>query len=126
MSGVSSREHDGSPEEDDRAATADTITGRVRTALDRLRERFESVVQLAERTTDATSGRSESGEQMENCTEFDDFPDRDHPLTYPGRDLSDINPTDVVAIETSDGVRLSVPENPDATITSDVTVPIER
>jgi len=54
------------------------------------------------------------------------FPDRAYPLTYPGRDCSDINPTDAVGIETADGLRLSVPENPDATIVSDRWDPIER
>ncbi|PSP93949.1 hypothetical protein BRC91_07720 [Halobacteriales archaeon QS_4_62_28] len=125
MSGVSSREHNGSPEDDERAASTKTVANRVKTALDALRERLRSVVRPTQ-TTDTKPSRSETPTEMMNCTEFDSFPKRAHPLTHPGRDLSDINPTDVVAIETTDGVRLSVPENPDATITSDVTVPIER
>lgn len=46
--------------------------------------------------------------------------ERDHPLTYPGRDLQGTNPPDVVSTETDDGLRISVPDNPDATLTSDV------
>lgn len=49
-----------------------------------------------------------------------EFPERERPLTYPARDVPGVNSPDVVSVETKDGLRLSVPENPDATLTSDV------
>ena len=51
---------------------------------------------------------------------FAGFPERERPLVYPARDLPGINTPDVVCVETECGLRLSVPENPDATLTSDV------
>lgn len=54
------------------------------------------------------------------CGTIDGFSNRERPLTYPGRELSGINTPDVVSLETEDGLRLSVPENPDAQLTSDV------
>lgn len=56
---------------------------------------------------------------------IDGFPDRDQPLTYPGRDCRGINPPDVVGIRTNGGLRVSLPENPDATLTSDVWTEVE-
>lgn len=52
--------------------------------------------------------------------DLDGFPERERPLTYPGREVSGVNSPDVVSVETDQGLRLSVPENPDATIVSDV------
>lgn len=54
-----------------------------------------------------------------------DFPDREQPLTRPARDSTDINSPDVVGVQTEDGLRLSIPENPDAELTSDVWMTVE-
>lgn len=60
-----------------------------------------------------------------DCSAFRNFPGRDQPLTHPARNSSGINTPDVVSIETDQGLRLSVPENPDAEMTSDVWMPVE-
>ncbi len=54
-----------------------------------------------------------------------DFPSRDRPLTYPARDSEGINTPDVVGTQTEEGLRLSIPENPDAELTSDVWMDVE-
>ena len=60
-----------------------------------------------------------------NSPAFEDFPGRERPLTHPARDSPGINSPDVVSIETDAGLRLSVPENPDAMLTSDVWMTVE-
>jgi len=55
-----------------------------------------------------------------DCPAFRGFPDRELALTHPARNSPGINAPDVVSIETDQGLRISVPENPDAVLTSDV------
>lgn len=99
--------------------------------FDRLRGVFSRVRQYVSRVAPLeTPLYEESARQQPNSrdqtVQFERFPDRSYPLTHPGRDLTEINPTDVVAIEIEAGVRFSIPENPDATIVSDQWVLIER
>lgn len=56
---------------------------------------------------------------------FNNFPEREQPLAHPARNTPGINTPDVVSIETEQGLRLSVPENPDAELTSDVWMTVE-
>jgi|GEM_PF-3455546 len=79
------------------------------------------------RDTEAASGRGETGSEQNpepvspvDCPTFRGFPSREEPLTHPARNSPGINAPDVVSIETDQGLRLSVPENPDAVLTSDV------
>lgn len=110
-------------------ARADThgasLAGRLRALYGDLRRRFDDVLSVGE-----TAASQSEGANLEDDptapVEMERFPDRAYPLTYPGRDIVEINTTDAVGIETEDGLRLSVPENPDATILSDEWVPIER
>lgn len=60
-----------------------------------------------------------------DCPAFKNFPGREQPLAHPARNSPGINTPDVVSIETDDGLRLSVPENPDAELTSDVWMSVE-
>lgn len=54
------------------------------------------------------------------------FPDRHRPFSYPTRNLSDSNPVELVGTEDRDTLTIAHPHNPDATITSDVWVTVER
>lgn len=83
-------------------------------------------------TRSARTAASDGGSDVEatpvepaDCPAFEDFPEREQPLTHPARNLPGINTPDVVCIETEDGLRLSIPENPDAELTSDVWMPVE-
>lgn len=70
-----------------------------------------------------TNGGTESDPEPvtpADCPAFRGFPGREQPLTHPARNSPGINAPDVVSIETDQGLRLSVPENPDAVVTSDV------
>lgn len=49
----------------------------------------------------------------------------DRPFSSPTRELPDERGPTVISIETERGLRLSVPENPDETLTSDVWVTVE-
>jgi hypothetical protein len=73
---------------------------------------------------DGTAVEAEPVDSIDNVA-FDDFPERARPLTHPARNGPGINTPDVVSIETDQGLRLSVPENPDAELTSDVWMPVE-
>lgn len=75
-------------------------------------------------SSDAKDERQQAIE-FNNGPSFREFPNREKPLTYPARDSPGINTPDVVSIETEEGLRLSVPENPDAAMTSDVWTTVE-
>lgn len=60
-----------------------------------------------------------------NSKRFENLPRREKPLTYPARDTPGINSPDVVGVETEQGLRLSVPENPDAELVSDVWMDVQ-
>lgn len=85
-------------------------------------ERSQSTGSLA--TSSGPTVETEAVESVDGPT-FDDFPARAKPLTHPARNAPGINTPDVVSIETDQGLRLSVPENPDAELTSDVWMPVE-
>ncbi|MFC7028128.1 hypothetical protein ACFQH8_12890 [Halomicroarcula sp. GCM10025710] len=48
------------------------------------------------------------------------LPDRRRPFTYPTRDRPERNPVDLVGETRQDTLTITHPDNPDATITSDV------
>lgn len=63
--------------------------------------------------------------ELTDCPSVDGLPPRERPLTVPARDESWDNQPDLTVEETSDGLTLSMPEEPEATITSNVWEPIE-
>ncbi|WP_254274180.1 hypothetical protein [Haloarcula marina] len=69
----------------------------------------------AARTTEASS----------DCPPVAGLPERARPFTYPARDSDDENPVELVGVETAEGLTVSLPDNPDATITSDTWEPVE-
>lgn len=127
MNGGSSSTFERSPGDDDGpGASTASVRSRLKQLFDHLCHCFGTLARMGLSSADDEPSRSTHDHDIDGPVRFEQFPDREHPLTYPGRDLSEINPTDVVAVETEDGVRLSIPENPDATIVSDNWVPIER
>lgn len=85
-------------------------------------DRSESTgTQLSRDEDEVEAARVKSAE----CPSFNDFPEREKPLAHPARNTTGINTPDVVSIETDQGLRLSVPENPDAEMTSDVWMTVE-
>jgi len=98
----------------------DGLLTRIRSTLARGRRRLRAAIYDDEPSADPEPPDATA------TLDLEPFPDRAYPLTYPGRELADSNTTDVVGIETDAGLRLSVPENPDATIVSDQWVLIER
>ena len=64
------------------------------------------------------SGRADA--HLEDRTRAERSVDRARALARPRRDSPESDRTEVVSTETEDGLRLSLPSNPDATLTSDV------
>lgn len=90
---------------------------------------FTDSVESSQSSSQAVSSQMEDESpqaiKSTDCPSFREFPNREKPLTYPARDSPGINTPDVVSIETEEGLRLSVPENPDAAMTSDVWTTVE-
>lgn len=63
--------------------------------------------------------------ELADCPDVDGLPPRDRPLTVPARDESWDNQPDLTVEETDEGLTLSMPEESEATMTSDVWEPIE-
>jgi hypothetical protein len=124
MNGVPSSAPDVSSEQNDSSDQTD------RSVTDRLRDLVAAVTRRLRGHEDASADDGARDQPSQESATFDldreGYPDRDRPLTYPGRDSDGVNTTDVVGVETDDGLRLSVPENPDAEVVSDVWVPIEE
>lgn len=59
------------------------------------------------------------------CPSVQNLPDRQLPFSYPTRNHPERNPVDLICIESDDAVTISLPENKDATITSDVWEQVE-
>lgn len=125
MSGVLSNANSDASETGQPDDSDGSLTGYLRTVFGRLHRRLVARLRTDDRD-DADQTHAARGGDSPRCIGSDRFPDRSYPLTYPGRDLAEINSTDVVGFETEEGLRLSVPENADATIVSDQWVPIER
>jgi hypothetical protein len=126
MNGVPSSAPDASTDHDDSSGdTSRSITGRLRGLVDALSRHLRDVVDGDGSRADTDRDRAASDSAVFDL-QRDDYPDRERPLTHPGRECSGVNTPDVVGVETEDGLRLSVPENPDATVVSDVWVPIEE
>jgi|GEM_PF-3549168 len=125
MSGVLSNANSDASETGQSDGSYGSLTSHLRTALGRLHRRLQMRLRSDDRD-DRDQTQAVPGGDPSHCAESDRFPDRAYPLTYPGRELAEINSTDVVGFETEDGLRLSVPENADATIISDQWVSIER
>ena len=126
MNGVPSSAPDVSSAQSDASDQTDrSVPGRLRDLVAavtrRLRERLDGDASADDGTRDQPSQESATFD-----LDREGYPDRDRPLTYPGREDHDVNTTDVVGVETDDGLRLSVPENPDAKVVSDVWVEIEE
>ncbi|MBX0323029.1 hypothetical protein EGH21_08320 [Halomicroarcula sp. F13] len=64
-------------------------------------------------------GLADRAVEPPECPRVGDFPERDRPFTYPTRNHSERNQVDLVCVETGDRLTVSLPENPDATLTSD-------
>jgi len=103
-------------------ASESSLWDRVRTVIERARQWLRSDTTADNTTADGGAPQSDPTTTLD----LDRFPDRAYPLTYPGREVHGINAPDVVGIETADGLRLSIPENPDSTIVSDQWVTVER
>ena len=124
--------------DDSQDSPASSGSSRLREYAGRFFSWVGGVVAKARSTTDrettASSRNDPSGRatpakpepvRASDCPSFENFPGREKPLTHPARNSSGINTPDVVSIETQDGLRLSVPENPDAQMTSDVWMDVE-
>jgi hypothetical protein len=70
---------------------------------------------LADETVDPPQGGSVAG-----------FPDRRRPFTYPARNRSERNAVELVGETRRDTLTITHPDNPDASITSDVWEDVER
>lgn len=96
----------------------------LRSLVDRLRRDESDDLPTVVEPSGTDDGDDSSPEALERpatqAADLEGFPSRERPLTYPGREITGINSPDVVSVETEDGLRVSVPENPDATIVSDV------
>ena len=55
-----------------------------------------------------------------------DLPTRERPFTTPARNSAEANQAEPVSIETDTELTISLPDNPEATITSDVWERVER
>ncbi|WP_372480758.1 hypothetical protein ACAH01_07755 [Halomicrobium sp. HM KBTZ05] len=102
-----------------------SVSGRVQGLLEYLRGRVLTLL-VRDRSTDDAGRRRLDRDGGSTVPELDRFPERARPLTHPDRELDGLNTPDVVGIETDDGLRLSLPNNPDATLVSDVWVTIEE
>jgi len=60
------------------------------------------------------------------CPSVPGFPDRQRPFTYPTRNHGEGNSVDLIGIETGGELTISLPENPEARLTSDEWVEVER
>jgi len=67
-----------------------------------------------------TGGLADEAVRPPDCPSVPNLPDRQRPFTYPTRNRSEQNPVELVAVESDDVVTISLPENEDAKITSDV------
>ncbi|ACV48673.1 MULTISPECIES: hypothetical protein [Halomicrobium] len=103
----------------------ESVAGRVRAAIEHLRRHVGALLSR-ERSANGTSDQRARRESAAYGLDLDRFPERAQPLTYPDRELDGLNTPDVIGIETDDGLRLSIPDNPDAAVVSDVWVPIEE
>jgi hypothetical protein len=126
MNGVPSSAPDASTDRGDADGdTSGSLTDRLLGLVDALRRRLRDVADGGGSEAETDRDRAASDSAAFDL-QRDGYPDRERPLTYPGRERSGVNTPDVVGVETEDGLRLSVPENPDATVVSDVWVPIEE
>ncbi|WP_227015520.1 hypothetical protein [Haloarcula sp. JP-L23] len=64
-------------------------------------------------------GLADRAVEPPECPRIGDLPRRDRPFTYPTRNHSERNRVDLVCVEMDDRLTVSLPENPDATLTSD-------
>lgn len=123
------------PDEPDSSSRLASLRDRVGRLLAAVVERSRRSAAALHATTDRLTGppvghrslpgHTTAGPELATCPSMEGFPEREYLLTYPGRELSAINSPDVVRVETDHGLRLSVPENPEATLTSDVWMPVE-
>ncbi|MBV0923201.1 hypothetical protein KTS45_03220 [Halomicroarcula limicola] len=72
-----------------------------------------------------TTARSDDEPAPTECPPIADLPERDRPFTYPARGHADANRADLVSVESGEELTISLPDNPDATITSDVWESVE-
>ncbi|WP_226021422.1 hypothetical protein [Halomicrobium salinisoli] len=115
-----------SPESDPPDPGETSIRTRVGDAGASLLDRVRSAVSNFVASDDVDPASAALLEEPPGSPSMDDYPDREYPLTFPVRDRVGTNSPDVVALETEDGLRLSVPENSDAVITSDVWTTVDR
>lgn len=122
------------PEEPDAAPRLTAVYERVRRFVDRLSaigSRLPPATGSTAATRDSIVATRVDGSSLDadrsptECPSIGGFPDREYPLTYPSRELVGVNSPDVVSVETEHGLRLSMPENADASLTSDVWTTVE-
>lgn len=117
----------GVPDEDsDDQRRGTTLGNRLRDFVGAARSRFASLMGIVSDAGRAHGSTDHGDDESDRASSFEHLPERQYPLTYPVRNHPIANPPDVVGTETTSGYELSFPDHPDATIESDVWVPVER
>ena len=133
------------PMDESRGARARTDEGDVPSPslLDRIRHRVRSAIEtvsLGERCFGwlDTRGRDKPQSRIHTdgfaddvvtppeCPSISDLPTRSRPFTYPTRNHSETNTVDLIAVETSDQLTVTHPDNSAAKISSNVWEPVEQ
>ncbi|WP_245180564.1 hypothetical protein [Haloarcula amylovorans] len=112
-------------EEGDDSSLVGRAWARTRTVVDHLSGRVRRWFDRRRRGRSQTTARSDDAPTPAECPRIADLPERDRPFTYPARDHADANQADLVSVESGEALTISLPDNPDATITSDVWESVE-
>ncbi|MBX0293936.1 hypothetical protein EGH23_03450 [Halomicroarcula sp. F27] len=112
-------------EEGDDSSLVGRAWARTRTAIGHLSGRVRAWFDRNRRGRSQTTPRSDDVPAPAECPRIAGLPERDRPFTYPARDHADANRADLVSVESGEELTISLPDNPNATITSDVWESVE-